>query len=109
MKYLIQKNVITDQIKSLHRSGGHFQLAAQKIKSILGDVSIGSENPLKDIPLTNHGESRIKHCIKYDLNGFCRLITIQDNGICAIVFAGKHDECDKWLNSNKGYTLTLRE
>lgn len=108
MKYVINKILLTKQIQSLHKSGGKFQQAAHKINKIICSVAMGNENPLSEIQTTNNGETRIKHCVKYDLPGFCRLITIQDNGICAIIYAGKHDECDKWLNANKGYTLTLK-
>ncbi|MCM4162999.1 MULTISPECIES: UvrD-helicase domain-containing protein [unclassified Arenibacter] len=107
IKYIYKKELLKEQIKALHRRGGHYQKAAIKINSIIGSINMGEAQPFKGVPLTNHGESRIKHCIKYDLNGACRLITIQDNNVCALVFAGDHDACDKWLNINRNYTLTI--
>lgn len=106
-KYIYKKELLKIQITDLYRRGGHYQKAAQKIKSILGSIGMEEPEPFKGIPLTNHGENRIKHCVKYDLNGFCRLITIKDNEVCALVFAGDHNSCDKWLNVNRNYTLTI--
>ena len=108
MKYLQEKNSITKQIRKLHQRGGHYQKAATKVYSIIGRIQ-NSEDPYHGISTTNHGETRIKHCVKYDLNGYCRLITIQNNGINALVFVGDHDECEQWLNRNRNYTLTLND
>lgn len=60
------------------------------------------------IPTTNNGESRIQHCVKYDLQGSCRLVTVQHNDICFLMFAGTHDDTDHWLNANKGRRFHLR-
>lgn len=108
-KYIYKKELLKEQIRGLYRRGGQYQKAAEKIRSILGAINMDTENPFKGIPTTNNGESRIKNCVKYDLNGFCRLITIRDNNVCALLFAGDHDACDKWLNVNKNYTLTINE
>lgn len=51
---------------------------------------------------TKHGEQRLKGCIKYDLGGGYRLITIKDESRLFIVFIGSHDEADSWLEKNKG-------
>lgn len=108
-KYIYKKEFLKEQIKGLHRRGGQYQKAAQQIKSVLYDINNNIKDPFKALSTTNHGESRIKHCVKYDLNGFCRLITIVDNNVCALLFAGDHDACDKWLNANKNYTLTIND
>lgn len=109
IKYIYKKELLKEQIKDLYRRGGHYQKAAEKIKSIVGSIGMQDKDPFKGVSVTNHGESRIKHCVKYDLNGFCRLITIKDNNVCALVYAGDHNACDKWLNANKNYTLTINE
>ena len=41
--------------------------------------------------------------------GACRLVTIQDNGIHVLCNAGKHADADRWLNKNRGLSLTLNE
>lgn len=106
MEYFIEKK-IPKQIKTLYQAGGPFQKAAEKVKQIIGDIHLGTQEPLNGIKRTNHGENRVRHCIKYDLTGFVRLITIQHEGICILIFVGNHDDCDKWLEEKKGLNLAF--
>lgn len=94
--------------RSLYQRGGPYQRASLSVDAILGRMAGGDEDPFRGFHVTNYGESRIKHCVKYDLaNNHCRLITIQDNGICALFFVGDHAESENWLNRNKGQTLAV--
>ena len=93
-------------IRELNRKGGRFKRASDQVLQVIGRISTG-EDPLKGLALTNHGESRIDKCVKYDLTGRCRLITIQDSGYCILLFAGDHSACDKWLDRNRGYTAAV--
>ncbi|AMY07423.1 ATP-dependent DNA helicase Rep [Luteitalea pratensis] len=70
----------------------------------LGRLQVDS-SPLKDLPVTNNGESRIKHCVKYELGGGYRLVTVQTDKVVAFCFAGTHDDTDRWLDSHGGLTL----
>lgn len=106
MEYILDKE-IPKQIQELNKRGGLFQKAAEKIKRIIADISLKSSDPFKGIPMTNNGETRIKNCIKYDLPGYARLITIQENSICTFKFIGNHEECDRWLESHKGLNLAI--
>lgn len=108
MQYFYDKG-ITKQIQSLMRRGGLFQKAAEKVKQIVYDINSGEPDPFKYVSSTNHGETRIKNCFKYDLQGFARLITIQSNGECVLKFLGTHEECDKWLNNNRGLNLGVEK
>ena len=101
IRFVISKE-LTSQLVSLNKRGGNYQLAAKKVKEVLGDINISSSKPLEALKLTNNGESRIKHCIKYDLNGGCRLITIQNKNLIFLSYVGTHEECERWLNANKG-------
>ncbi|SVE46214.1 uncharacterized protein METZ01_LOCUS499068, partial [marine metagenome] len=95
-------------VQSLYHKGGLYQKAAEKVQAIIGRISDPEirMDPLHGFNPTHHGEKRIKKCIKYDL-GFsgCRLITIQDQRVISLQFAGSHDDCDNWLNKNRGQTL----
>ncbi|MBD1431603.1 UvrD-helicase domain-containing protein [Sphingobacterium sp. DN00404] len=106
MDYFVDKS-ITKQVVELRKRGGIYQKAAEKVKQIIGDISLKQTNPFSGISITKHGETRIKNCIKYDLSGFVRLITIQEKSICTLKFVGTHDECDKWLESNKGLNIAV--
>jgi hypothetical protein len=102
---------MTVQIKNLNRRGGNYQKAADKVKTIIHDIMAGENlnDIFKNLKTTNNGESRIKHVVKYDLSGFCRLVTIHHQSSIILLFCGDHDECDQWLNKNKGLVLTAQD
>ena len=107
MRYTFEKQLISKQLIDLQGRGGKYQKAAKSVRSIIGGMELNGMDPFHGLKMTNHGESRIAKCIKYDIEGFCRLITIKDKGIHALVYVGDHNECESWLNSNKGYTLAV--
>lgn len=100
-------------LNALWKKGGQYQKAADKISMLIGrSTSAGGADAagvFHGVPLTNHGESRIKHCLKYDLNGFCRLITVQTDGYCVFLYCGDHDSCDRWLDEHRGHHLLIDE
>lgn len=109
MKFVHFKDLF-GSLQDLMQLGGRFGKAAAQVsgilkaaqrKNIVAEVFLG-------IPTTNHGESRIQHCVKYDLQGACRLVTVQHNGICFLMFAGTHDATDGWLEANKGIRFHLK-
>jgi hypothetical protein len=75
----------------LYKRGGKYQKAAESVYAALGLAESG-EAPSAALPLTNFGESRLRHCVKYDLTGYCRLITVQTNGYCILLYCGTHDD-----------------
>lgn len=87
-------------------SGGHYAEAANTVKSILYDIHDSVDFPFRKLKQTKNGENRIQNCVKYDLNGFSRLITIQYDNTIIIVYFDKHENCDKWLDNNKGKKIT---
>lgn len=54
----------------------------------------------KIAPCAQHGEKRIRKCIKYDLGWGHRLVTLLRGDILFICCLGTHDECDRWLEKN---------
>jgi hypothetical protein len=103
------QTIVHQQIKRLYSFGGHFQKAADKCKSLTYDI-YHSSNPLEvlnNYPTTNHGESRISHCVKYDFPGYCRLVTIQDNGFLVLIYFGTHNEVEQWIDTNRGLTIAI--
>lgn len=85
----------------LQRRGGSHGRAAQRVFALLGQLQ-SDPGALASLPTTNHGENRIRKVVKYDLSGFCRLITIQDSGYVFFCHAGDHDDCDRWLDKHRG-------
>lgn len=92
----------TSALQKLNSYGGAAQNKANKAYTIWGKAASGEDNPFVGIPVTNHGETRIEHCIKYDLGDGYRLVTVQDENMCMFCFAGKHDKTDAWIESHKG-------
>ncbi|MEI8614871.1 hypothetical protein P4S54_14865 [Shewanella sp. PP-He15 brown] len=100
---------LRESIIALSRKGSSFSKAADRADSLIGKVAREDEEPLRGLQKTLHGESRIKNCIKYDLCGRSRLVTVQSNGNCLLLFVGDHNTVDKWLDANKGMTFALNK
>ena len=106
VRYLEYKG-FNRSLHELYQKGGKYKTAANKVSTILENIGM-VEDPLEGMRLTNHGESRIKHCIKYRLNDSCRLITIRHQGCCFLLFAASHDDADEWLDRNRGLSPVFR-
>lgn len=97
-----------DHLLELSRRGGSFSKAAESVYALLGKAPSRSD-PFKGLKTTRHGESRIPKCNKYDLTGAVRLVTVRHKGLPILLFVGDHEDCDKWLDSNKGRVFTINE
>jgi hypothetical protein len=106
-QYLIHSQV-RDQASELYARGGKFARAAGQVTHIINEITRGSSSPLHGIPQTNNGESRLDSCVKYDLSGFCRLVTVHEENKIILLFVGNHEEEDKWLKRNKGARFALK-
>lgn len=89
-------------ITDLYRRGGKFQRAARSVSEILGNITSGIADPFRGYSTTNYGEKRVKHCVKYDLTGACRLVTVVNADITFLLFVGTHTDVDKWLDKSRG-------
>jgi superfamily I DNA/RNA helicase len=92
-----------EALMQLRKRGGVFQKAAEEAARMIThfDLDISEAHQV-----TNHGESRIKHCVKYDLPGACRLVTVQNEGVIYVLFVGDHAAVDRWLEKHEGLTLS---
>ena len=95
-----KKSQFLKSLEKMLKAGGSKQQARDKVIKILGEINVGSTELGK---LTNNGEKRIKHCIKYDLPGQCRLVTVQNKNAIILLFVGDHDECDHWIQRKSGF------
>jgi|GEM_PF-571607 len=108
----IQGADFTASLKKLYQKGGQYQKAGERVFQAWGKARIGEatfEAVFTGLTLTNHGESRIMHCRKFDLTGYARLVTAYSNNLCIFLFAGDHEAVDKWLDANKGLDFIARE
>jgi superfamily I DNA/RNA helicase len=93
-----------DSMLRLRSRGGAAQRAFDEACRIIKCLELEADVSNK---LTKWGESRIDHCIKYDLsNDHHRLVTIHSNNFVYLLFVGSHDDTERWLNLNRGLTIT---
>jgi superfamily I DNA/RNA helicase len=91
-------------LRAMKLAGGRKSNAANQVLAMRSSVGL-FDNPFQSLRKTKHGESRIAGCVKYDLQDYCRLVTIVGNGCIFLVFVGDHEEADAWLESHRGLTI----
>jgi hypothetical protein len=87
--------------------GGQSRKKHDKVKVVLG--SLRDPDPFTTLAVTDHGENRIKNCIKYELGDGWRLVTHQSDKTCTFLFVGDHEDTDRWLDSHKGEAIGVRD
>lgn len=105
-RYFRHKGLIHD-LRSLNRKGGRFATAVKEIQALQYRIQIGEEDPFTGMRQTKHGESRIANCIKYDLTGFVRLVSVLYGDVQILLFAGDHEDEEKWLDNHKGVDFAI--
>ncbi|PZU16062.1 MAG: hypothetical protein DI591_08840 [Citromicrobium sp.] len=98
IKYFTEKAF--DKALKQAKFGGQSRKIVQKVSAVLG--SLNDENPFAGLTTTNHGESRIPNCVKYDLGSGWRLVTVQDSRTCGFIFVGDHEDVDRFLDQQRG-------
>lgn len=107
--YIHRDTEFNKSLAALHRSGGQGSLAAQDVDRMIGMLMRGITEPKELGRLTKWGESRVDHCFKYDLPGFHRLICLRHEDVFWLLFVGKHDDCEKWLDRNRGLRVVTNK
>lgn len=102
-------NLFDRQLKSLRRTDKRGAAAAERADKLMGDIVNGDLSDEKLLAKqTKNGELRLNNCRKYDLGSGYRLISIRETvGLC-FVFAGTHDDCDRWLDKRRADGLNVR-
>lgn len=95
-------------VRNLARAGGPFRKAEEKVQAVRGRIASGHPDPFEGMKLTNRGETRVKRCRKYDLPGRSRLVTVVDADRCYLLYAGSHEDSDRWLDRNRGWEPRMR-
>ncbi|WP_028314364.1 hypothetical protein [Desulfatibacillum aliphaticivorans] len=94
------------QVRTVSRAGKKGALAADKVKSIIDALVDGETDDFGRLgSLTKHGEARIDKCVKYDLGAGYRAVCAWDKESFYVLFVGSHDECDRWIETNRGLSL----
>ncbi|MEW6220692.1 MAG: hypothetical protein AB1634_14340 [Thermodesulfobacteriota bacterium] len=94
-------------LNDLQRAGGNSAIAARNAESIIRQLQTAGRDRQELLRRsTKHGESRLKGCLKFNLGNGYRLISLLAGGELRLLFAGSHDDCDLWLEKNRGLELT---
>lgn len=107
-RYIHCSRSLVKQLDELRENGKKAVLAAIKCEGILADIKqFGCQCGAVASKRTRNGEQRIKNCIKYDLGGGYRLVTIRVDNHLFIPFAGSHDETNQWIERHRYDTLAV--
>ncbi len=106
----VQYQDFMQSVRCLFQKAGAFQKAAENVQKIWGRAKMGipEDEVFQGVSVTNHGETRLAHCVKYELANSARLVTVKNNGICMFLYAGDHNAVDKWLDRNRGMDFIAR-
>ena len=89
----------------LKRGDGRAMLAARCAESIIRALAAGDLAAVLH-KLTCNGEARLEKGVKFDLGGGYRLVSVRQGKTLLLLFAGSHDDCDRWLERHRGVTFT---
>ena len=99
---------VTKCLQKLRRAGGRAELAAERAENIIAQLGTHDHyRPGQINRLTKNGEGRIERCQKFDLGSGYRLVYVKEGNCYSFLFAGTHDDCDRWLNNNRDLHLDV--
>jgi superfamily I DNA/RNA helicase len=91
-------------LRKLSRNGG---IGDVVYKQVMRALVFWEESRDPQIPLTNRGESRIPHVVKYDLRDAFRLVVYEHAGKRIPLMVGDHEDAERWLESHRGQDFTI--
>ncbi|MGB9716609.1 MAG: hypothetical protein ACPL1G_09430 [Thermodesulfovibrionales bacterium] len=99
-----------ENLETLRTQGGKSLAIAKKADRLIKRILTKRVNGFPEVgKLTRKGELRIKHCKKYDLGDGYRLITLEEGNQIIFLYIGSHDQCNRWLERNKGLEYKIDE
>ena len=102
MRYLHLARTIGKQYKELQRAGKKAEHAVSSFVRIVDSLRRGeAQDEFLCNKRTKNGELRLRHCIKYDLGGGYRMVTVRNDQHLFVLFIGTHDETDQWLENHR--------
>lgn len=102
LRYIHSSESLPKLLRGLRKTSKKGELAADKCEAILNDIrQFGCQHEAVSSKRTHHGEARMKNCIKYDLGGGYRLVTIRVDCHLFVCFVGGHDETNLWIERHR--------
>lgn len=103
---LMESKEYRESLVTLRRRGGAWQKAAER--AIVMQDDLRDEQLRAKLPVTKHGEKRIRKAVKYSIgSNNCRMVTVQDEGFIFLLYVGTHEDAEKWLDKNRGMTVRV--
>lgn len=96
-------------LQNLRQDGGDAAIAAEKAELLIREIAQGGSSSLEQRWKTNNGEARIDGCRKFYIGRRYRLICIKEDQQILLLLAGTHDDCDRWLDSNRGASFGMEQ
>ncbi|MFH2057964.1 MAG: type II toxin-antitoxin system RelE/ParE family toxin [Pseudomonadota bacterium] len=90
------------QCKKLNKSGAKARKAVKKALDVLLKFKTSKKDFSQIGSLSHYGELRLKDCIKYRLGNGYRLVVLIKKQALFVLFIGSHDQCNQWLETNRG-------
>ena len=85
-------------------------MAVHRAEEIIKRLSVRKRIGVEDIrQRTKYGEFRFDNVLKYDLGGGYRLICVKQEKHIIISYIGSHDDCNRWLENNRGFRTAFDE
>lgn len=81
-------------------------MAARTAEGIIRALSDGDLSTVNH-KLTCHGEARLEKAVKFDLGAGYRMVSVRAGDELLMLFAGSHDDCDRWLERNRGASFVI--
>lgn len=108
LRYVHYNPKFEKRLNSLKKSENRVASAAKKAEEIITSIINNGEVPLSmQGKFTNHGEARIKNCIKFDIGKGYRLVCVKEKDHLFLLYIGSHDDCTTWIENNKKLNLDL--
>ncbi|MGL1930574.1 MAG: hypothetical protein OCC45_02310 [Desulfotalea sp.] len=99
---------LAKQVSLLEKSCKQAVFAVQQYQRILNTLKEADfHSDFLLLKRTKNGEMRMKNCIKYDLGGGYRLVSVKYKNSILLPFLGCHDDVDCWLSSNRHYIQNI--
>lgn len=96
-------------LKELTERGGEAAIAVKKAELFISEIAREDAAELERRWRTKNGEARIDRCRKFYIGRRYRLVCIKHGAQVLLLYAGTHDECDRWLDNNRGTSFELEK
>ena len=96
-------------LDELRQDGGEAVIAAEKAEQLIREIAQGDSSQLEQRWKTNNGEARIDGFRKFYIGRRYRLVCIKQDQQILLLLAGTHDDCDRWLDSNRGASFVMEQ